>query len=76
MSVLEQVRDSRLSKNGQTSITGVFEGKPENVAAVIRGYSVPRSSTPGVFNTKPLDVVINHPPQPTYLDYLKVTNQI
>lgn len=76
MSVLEQIRDSRLSKNGQTSITGVFEGTPENVAAVLRGYSTPRSSTQGVFNVKPTDMTVNHPPQPTYLDYLKVTNQI
>jgi hypothetical protein len=76
MTVLDQIQKSRLSKNGQTSITGIFEGTPENVAAVLRGFSAPRSSTQGVFNTKPTDMVVNHPPQPTYLDYLKVTNQI
>ena len=76
MSLLNQVKDSQLSKQGQTNPTGIFEGTPQNVAAVIRGSSVPLASSviPPIQN--PIDVTYDAKPQPTYLDYLKASNKI
>ena len=76
MSVLDQIAKSRFSKGGQTSVDGVFEGTPQNVAAVIKGSGGAKLSTPGVYNTQPVDSTQAQPPQPTYLDYLKTMNKI
>ena len=75
MSVLNQIRDSKLSKQGKTNPTGQFEGTPANVAAVLRGSSVPINSPaiPPIQN--PIDVVFESMPQPTYLDYMQAANK-
>lgn len=76
MSVLNQIKNSQLSKQGKTNTTGQFEGTPQNVAAVIRGSSVPLASSviPPIQN--PIDVTYDSKVQPTYLDYLKASNKI
>lgn len=75
MSMLGQIKRSTLSKKGLTNPTGVFEGVPANVAASIRGSSVPINSPaiPPIQN--PIDVTYNAKPQPTYIDYIKSTNK-
>lgn len=74
--LLGQIPNSKLSKRGKTNPTGKFEGVPQNVAAVIRGYSVPNRSEviPPILD--PIDITFNSMPQPTYLNYLKAANQI
>lgn len=71
MSILDQIKASRLSKQGRTNPSGIFEGTPENVALVRRGVEVPTASTviPPIIN--PTDVTFNALQQPTYLDFLK-----
>lgn len=75
MSILKQIKESQLSKQGKTNPTGQFEGTPANVAAVLRGSSVPINSPaiPPVQN--PIDVVFESAPQPTYLDYMQAANK-
>ena len=75
MSVLNQIKDSKLSKQGKTNPTGQFEGTPTNVAIVERGSSVPINSPaiPPIIN--PVDVVFESMPQPTYLDYMRAANK-
>lgn len=75
MAILSQIKKSQLSKQGQTNPTGQFEGTPQNVAAVIRGSSVPLASSviPPIQN--PIDVTYNAKPQPTYLDYMQAANK-
>ena len=70
-----QIQQSQLSKQGRTNPSGVFEGVPQNVAAVLRGSSVPLASSivPVILN--PIDVTYGAKPQPTYLDYLKTVNK-
>ncbi len=67
----QQIVKSQLSKRGRTNLTGIFEGVPQNVAASIRGYSVPQRSQQVPPYQVPLDITFNALPQPTYLDYLK-----
>lgn len=71
MSILEQIKASKLSKQGRTNPSGIFEGTPENVALVRRGVEVPTVSTviPPIIN--PTDVTFNALQQPTYLDFIK-----
>jgi len=76
MSVLGQIKNSQLSKQGKTNLTGQFEGTPQNVAAVLRGSSVPLASSVISVSQNPVDVVYGAKPQPTYLDYLKAANKI
>jgi len=75
MSILKQIKESQLSKQGKTNPTGQFEGTPANVAAVLRGSSTPITSPaiPPVQN--PIDVVFESAPQPTYLDYIRSANK-
>lgn len=75
MALLGQIKKSQLSKQGRTNPTGQFEGTPANVAAVLRGSSVPLASSviPPIQN--PIDVTYNAKPQPTYLDYLQSSNK-
>ena len=75
MSIIKQIKDSQLSKQGRTNPSGVFEGTPANVAAVTRGGNVPRASAVIPVIQNPLDVTFNAKPQSTYLDYLKTTNK-
>lgn len=71
MALLSQIKKSQLSKQGRTTTTGVFEGTPENVAVVERGYSVPNASIAIAPNQLPIDYVSNLRNTTTYLDYLK-----
>ena len=75
MSVLNQIKDSQLSKQGRTSITGQFEGTPQNVTTVLRGSSVPLASSVIPVSQNPIDVTYGAQPQPTYLDFLKASNK-
>ncbi len=75
MSILNQIKDSKLSKQGKTSTTGQFEGTPSNVAIVERGSSVPINSPAIPPAINPVDVVFESMPQPTYLDYMRSANK-
>ena len=75
MSLLNQIKKSQLSKQGQTNPTGMFEGTPQNVAAVLRGSSVPLADSVIPPIQAPIDVTYGAKPQPTYLDYLKAANK-
>lgn len=71
MEIRNQIRDSKLSKQGKTNPTGIFEGKPTNVGVVVRGFTVPQTSTEAPPILDPIDVTFNAAPQQTYLGYLK-----
>ena len=71
MSILEQIKASKLSKQGRTNPTGVFEGTPQNVALVRRGVEVPSASSVIPASVNPTDVTFNALQQPTYLDFIK-----
>jgi len=71
MALLGQIKKSQLSKQGRTTTTGVFEGTPQNVAIVQRGYSVPDASIVVPPSQLPIDYVSNLRNTTTYLDYLK-----
>lgn len=75
MAILNQIKKSQLSKQGQTNPTGIFEGTPQNVAAVLRGSSVPLADSIIPPIQAPIDVTYGAKPQPTYLDYLKAANK-
>ena len=74
-SLLDQIKKSQLSKGGQTNPSGIFEGTPENVGAVLRGQSVPLASSVIPASQNPIDITYGAKPQPTYLDYLKSSNK-
>ena len=71
MALIEQIKKSQLSKQGRTTTTGVFEGTPENVVSVERGYTVPNASIVIPASQLPIDFVSNLRNTATYLDYLK-----
>jgi hypothetical protein len=75
MSVLNQIKNSQLSKQGRTNTTGQFEGTAQNVTTVVRGSSVPLASSVIPVSQNPIDVTYGAKPQPTYLDYLKASNK-
>ena len=75
MSILNQIKKSQLSKQGQTNPTGVFEGVPANAAIVTRQQSFPRSSYKTPKPELPVDATFNAKPQPTYLDYMRAANK-
>jgi hypothetical protein len=75
MAIIEQIKGSNLSKKGKTNPSGVFEGVPSNVAAVVRGSSVPLSSPAIAPIQDPLDATYDALPQPTYLNYIKAANK-
>ena len=75
LSVLQQVKKSGLSKKGLTTITGVWEGVPSNVAAVARAQGVPLGSSVAPVIQNPIDVTYGALSQPTYLSYLKAVNK-
>lgn len=76
MSILNQVQNSQLSKQGQTNPSGKFEGTPANAAAVLRGQAAPLADSVIPVSQNPIDIVYGAKPQPTYLDYLKSANKI
>jgi len=69
--ILNQIRKSTLSKQGQTSISGVFESQPANEINKQRGFTTPSSNPLPV--PKPIDVVFTPSNQMTYLDSLKIS---
>lgn len=71
MDILKQVVDSKLSKQGKTNPSGIFEGTPSNVGAVVRGFTVPQTSTEAPPFQDPIDITFNAAPQQTYLNYIK-----
>jgi nucleoid-associated protein YgaU len=71
MTVLGQIKDSQFSKQGRTTTSGVFEGTPQNVAIVQRGYSTPNASLVIAPIQLPIDYVSNLRNTKTYLEYLK-----
>jgi hypothetical protein len=75
MAILDQIKKSQLSKQGQTNPTGIFEGTPQNVTTVLRGSSVPLADSVIPVIQAPIDVTYGAKPQPTYLDYLKAANK-
>ena len=76
MPIIDQVKKSQLSKQGQTNPSGIFEGTPANFAAVVRGQSTPLGDSVIPASQAPIDVTYGAKPQPTYLDYLKSSNKI
>jgi hypothetical protein len=75
MAILNQIKNSQLSKQGRTNTTGQFEGTPQNVTTVLRGSSVPLASSVIPVSQNPIDVTYGAMPQPTYLDFLKASNK-
>lgn len=73
MSLLDQIENSRLSKQGRTNPSGIFEGVPSNVTATVRGGSTPRASSVVPVSENPIDVTYGAKPQPTYLDFIKAS---
>jgi len=71
MAILQQIKNSKLSKQGRTSPTGVFEGTPQNVTVTERGVQVPTASPAIAPIQNPVDVTFNSVAQPTYLDFLR-----
>ena len=75
MEITDQIKQSQLSKQGNTNPSGIFEGVPKNVGAVVRGSSTPLASSVIPASQNPIDVVYGVKPQQTYLDYLKTVNK-
>ena len=75
MAILNQIKNSQLSKQGRTNPTGQFEGTTQNVTTVLRGSSVPLASSVIPVSQNPIDVTYGAKPQPTYLDFLKASNK-
>jgi hypothetical protein len=75
--LISQVVESRLSKQGKTTTTGIFEGQPENALVSARGFVTPtgvqRVDAPidaaYAFNTK--QTLAN-----TYLEHLQREKKI
>lgn len=75
--ILSQIPDSKLSKQGKTTTTGIFEAVPENALVSARGFVTPT----GVQRVDaPIDAVYaynNKQTQaPTYLEHLKREKRI
>jgi len=71
MALLGQIKNSQFGKQGRTTTTGVFEGTPQNVAIVQRGYSTPNAALVIAPSQLPIDYVSNLRNTQTYLEYLK-----
>lgn len=70
---LNQIVASNLSKKGLTSLTGVFEGAPQNYVNQQRGFTVPQGGTPDR-GFQPLDVIFTRN-NPTYVEYMRNANR-
>jgi hypothetical protein len=66
-----QVANSLLSKQGKTTLTGIFEAIPQNAVVSKRGFTTPGSGTP----TTTIDRVAGTQAN-TYLNSLKNRNKI
>jgi len=73
--ILSQVQESKLSKQGKTTTTGIFEGQPQNVVIANRSYKVPTSVEKV---QAPIDVSFNNKlfESDTYLQYLERSKKI
>lgn len=75
--ILSQIPSSRLSKQGKTTTTGVFEAIPSNALVAARGFITP---TGDERVDAPIDAVVaynNKQTQaPTYLEHLKREKRI
>ena len=71
MSLINQIKNSNLSKQGNKTTTGVFEGTPQNVTLVRRGETVPTVSSVIPANVNPIDATFNAVNQRTYLEFLR-----
>lgn len=69
--VLSQVQTSKLSKQGKTTTTGIFEGQPDNTA-VSTGTTRPVSSS----QQNPINVATDQPKALTYLEYMRNEKRI
>ncbi len=67
--ILNQARNSDLSKKGQTTLTGIFESRPQNSIVRSRDFQVPREDPQGV-RVDPA-ILTNRSGYLTYLDSLK-----
>lgn len=74
--MLAQIKKSELSKKGRTTLTGVWEGVPANVAATVRGQGRPLGSSVAPPIQNPIDATYGALSEPTYLSYLKTVNKI
>ena len=43
--IYNQITNSVLSKKGMTTLTGIFEGTPQNVVVAKRGFTTPGTGT-------------------------------
>ena len=75
--IIDQIYNSKLSKQGKTSTTNVFEGTPQNALVGARGFITPTGEERV---DAPIDFVVasnNKQTQaPTYLEHLKKENRI
>ena len=69
--VLSQVQASKLSKQGKTTTSGVFEGQPDNTA-VSTGTTRPVNST----QQASINVASNQPQALTYVEYMRNEKRI
>ena len=72
--LVPQIEASRLSKQGKKSVTGIFEGTPENAANARKTITVPNNSPQSalLYNQS----LGNQKAASTYLDYLKQEKKI
>lgn len=75
MEIIDQIKQSQLSKQGNTNPSGIFEGTPQNVGTTVRGSSIPLAASVIPVSQNPIDVTYGVKPQQTYLDYLKTVNK-
>jgi hypothetical protein len=64
--IYNQIANSVLSKQGKTTLTGIFEGTPQNAVVNKRGYTAPGQGAP----TTVMDQAANTAAK-TYLESLK-----
>lgn len=67
--IMNQIKGSLLSKQGQTTTDGVFESKPENDINKDRGFTTPTSNPERL--TPPRDVFFTKNSTVTYLDTIQ-----
>lgn len=69
--ILSQVQESKLSKQGKTTTTGIFEGQPQNVVIANRSNREVPTAIEKV--QAPIDISFNNRlfESDTYLQYLE-----
>ena len=70
--LISQILKSKLSKQGKTSLTGIFEGQPSNTLVASRGFTTP---TGNAMIDQPIVNSVNfrntQRPAETYLEHMK-----